>query len=1081
MQHLAEFLNHGILPFVGRDAERERIVAFWRGTFEATEMRAMLLLGEAGVGKSRLLDDAMARVAEAGGSVVHVKLYPEAAVSLVELVARALWHPGAGRTLLAEEPASSLPSITGALQRLARLRPTLVVVEDLHLLAAEAVGDFTRLLRQIGDETISLLVLARPLELAARGALEQYLVDELLLDGLSEAGCAEVWKTVTGAELGAEVRAALFEVTAGNPLALRSALRGALQRIGADRAAAATAWRSPQGRADLVRTLRRSVGLLAEGMTADLDAALLDAARRIAPLGEVFARESAAMLLDGDETILDALISGGLVATAVAPPAHLPIEPAAGPPLSFTHTLLHRELVRTARVDGERLVSVVATSPLYSLLPFSLIAAAPIAAPDADIATVRRAFNRTLQVEIAVQRSTMWRSATVVWAAAARLLEMRLGAWPRPDWEEKIVRLVHHRINLARRAAPEELPHWLDHLRWLSADASSDELMLGRLHEIANRCLLPGSDRGELARSMWLEVQSLASARPHLQATFPFVECIIALCITAGGAGDERTLRAIEEHVAELLRVTTLSAMIRSVIELKVRPQFLQLFDDEAEVAVRLAFVDGIEERIDRSDLGVWKFCMNFLSDACLVDRFEASYEAIVRFARDQGSVRSALDLEIRHLCFRAGRGDAIEGIVASLDEGLGGLREANQSAGVAPSVIPLVDALLLRGEAATARALVECHGADTSSLGHDHRTLLGLADTAEAAEAATPVTSATRASRATLDSPAPTRPLRLRDVVSVLARHVARDAAIARGTRRARMAASDRALAADTIAAVEWLLAPGRSLHALVPALLEKSTGLVDATTIEHWRRRLEAIDTGVTEPRAESSLDGPWRITMLGTIGARRGEREPRLQGARARMLLAVMVANAMLDEPLSSAEFARLVAGDATMAIENARNIQKTTVHRLREALGQDAILTDGASPRLNPAIIEVDLLHAHAHVVAAREALRSTSPMQARVAILAALAIVGTEVVFPSLFDDFIEAMREDFENDLRTTTLDVARALMREGGAADATEILRLAASALPGDGGIAELLQQSLAAVGRRADAVRVERRALDG
>jgi hypothetical protein len=1059
MQFLADFLNHGVLPFVGRASERDRVVDFWRGTFEATELRAMLMLGEAGIGKSRLLDDAMLRIVEAGGSVVHVKLYPDSAVGLLELAARALWHPNAARTLLAQEPAGTLAEVAGAVQRLSRLRPTLLVIEDLHLLAAEAVGDVARLLRQLADETLSMLLLARPVELAARGTLEPYLVDEVVLGSLSETGCAEIWEAVTGAVVGDDVRAALHDATAGNPLALRSALRGALRSAGTDPANAASTWRTTKGRADLVRTLRRSVGLLAEGMTTDLEPTVLSAARRLASLGEVFAREAAIIMLDGDDGTLNALIFNGIIATAVAPPAALPLEPSAHPPYAFTHTLLHRELVRSSSLDTIRLVRVVERAPLYSLLPFTLLASGAVTA-DLGIVAMRCAFNRTLQVEIAVQRSPVWRSADAVWSAAARVLESRLGEWPQPDWEEKIVRLAHHKINLVRRSNPAELEHWLDHLRWLSADASSDELALGRLHEIANRSLAIGARERDTISRMWLEVQSLAAARPHIQDTFPFIECIIALCIVMGD--DEGTLRVIEEHVSALLLSPSLSPRIRNAIEIKVQPQFLRLFDDDAEALVRLGFVETIDDHVDRSDLGVWKFCMDFLSDAAFVDRYEDAFKVLLRTARDQGRAQAAFDLSIRHLVFALGRGVEPTTIMASVESAIESLPRTNTVDVVAECLGRLVDAMLLCDNSGAACDLADRFALNLSALSVERRLLLRVGEPSDLAAAIA------RSSSGPV--------LRLADVVAIHAQIAARNEMVASGGARRNAESIDKALAERIGDAIEWLLAEGRSLHVFAAALTVRARTLLPARKISAWEKRVQEMAAGAVGESAANDDEGPWKVTMLGAIRARRGAREPRLQGARARMLLGVMVANEMLVEPLSSGEFARLVAGDETMAIENARNIQKTTVHRVREALGQETVLTDRASPRLNPDLVEVDILKARQHVAAARTALRSTSPMQARAAILAALAIVRSDVAFPSLYDDFIEALREDFENQLRMTSIDVARALLREGGAADATEILRAASATLPGDGEISELLQEALEVMGRRADAVRVER-----
>src|SRR5688572_18100790 len=83
-----DFFNHGTLPSVGRERERERIVEFWRlpPSQGGTELRAMLLIGEAGVGKSHLIEGALRAIEEEGGATVHIKLRPEGSASLAPLI-----------------------------------------------------------------------------------------------------------------------------------------------------------------------------------------------------------------------------------------------------------------------------------------------------------------------------------------------------------------------------------------------------------------------------------------------------------------------------------------------------------------------------------------------------------------------------------------------------------------------------------------------------------------------------------------------------------------------------------------------------------------------------------------------------------------------------------------------------------------------------------------------------------------------------------------------------------------------------------------------------------------------------------
>ena len=78
------------LPFVGRLEECSRLTAFWDRSRYADGAYLGLMTGEAGVGKSRLLQETLPAIERAGGAVVHAKLYPHSSTDIVELIGRAV-------------------------------------------------------------------------------------------------------------------------------------------------------------------------------------------------------------------------------------------------------------------------------------------------------------------------------------------------------------------------------------------------------------------------------------------------------------------------------------------------------------------------------------------------------------------------------------------------------------------------------------------------------------------------------------------------------------------------------------------------------------------------------------------------------------------------------------------------------------------------------------------------------------------------------------------------------------------------------------------------------------------------------
>ena len=196
--------------------------------------------------------------------------------------------------------------------------------------------------------------------------------------------------------------------------------------------------------------------------------------------------------------------------------------------------------------------------------------------------------------------------------------------------------------------------------------------------------------------------------------------------------------------------------------------------------------------------------------------------------------------------------------------------------------------------------------------------------------------------------------------------------------------------------------------------------------------------------------------------------------LRGVRIRTLLGLMVADCILSRPLSPEEFLRLAGGDDP-DLEHARKKKNMGVVRLREILGREAILTDEETPRLHADIVTVDLIRANELLSEVGGAIREGALVRAQPLVEEALEIIGGEVPFPTLYDDFFEAVREDFEHRLRRGLLEVARGLLAEGEASRAETLLRRAFDLLSGDEEIGETLRQALIASGNRVEAARVK------
>jgi DNA-binding SARP family transcriptional activator len=279
-----------------------------------------------------------------------------------------------------------------------------------------------------------------------------------------------------------------------------------------------------------------------------------------------------------------------------------------------------------------------------------------------------------------------------------------------------------------------------------------------------------------------------------------------------------------------------------------------------------------------------------------------------------------------------------------------------------------------------------------------------------------------------------------------------------------------------DLMRALEWLAE--RSLVPYMEPLIDAHGDLLPKKELERWRGHLATVGRKRYDKKGEDRTH--LRLSMLGaiTVGAP-GEEPQRIRGARLRTMLGLLVANRMLDKPLGHREFCQLAAG-GELDPELARKTTNQAVLRLRESIGADTVVTGTETHELNLDRVRVDLLEADRLLREAIAAERERALIRAVPALMEALELTHGEVPFPGLYDDFFEALRSDFEHRLRSAVIGVARELLREGDPVSAERVLRGAFEAMPEDEELTDLLCDTLAALGERAEAERIRMRARE-
>jgi DNA-binding SARP family transcriptional activator len=192
-------------PLLGREEERKALVGFLDAARREGRGGLLLLVGEPGIGKTRLLEEARTNIEDGGGVAVAGRGYeaelgrPYGAwmdafrsISLPPLpdalrsdLAPLLPELSADRVDL-DEPSRLYDAVVALLVHLAAAAPTAVLLDDLHWLDEPSMALLHFAVRQLADRGVAFVATARSAELddhlACRRVVQALRRDDLLVD-----------------------------------------------------------------------------------------------------------------------------------------------------------------------------------------------------------------------------------------------------------------------------------------------------------------------------------------------------------------------------------------------------------------------------------------------------------------------------------------------------------------------------------------------------------------------------------------------------------------------------------------------------------------------------------------------------------------------------------------------------------------------------------------------------------------------------------------------------------------------------------------------------------------------------------
>ncbi len=314
----------GSRRIVGREAERARLAEVWRAS-ERGRAQLLLVTGEPGIGKTRLVEELRAACARRGAATAEARSYPaEGELAYGPVVAWLRAEPLAGarerldagrRAELArllpelpqapgparpEAPAEQRRRLFDALARaiLAPGVPLLLVADDVHWADRETLQFLHYLLRAAPDAPLLVAATARREEADDPDLLSDLLtglkarerLTEVDLPRLSRAETAALAQGAGGRGLGAAESDRLFGESEGNPLFVLEALRAG--------------WTGERGGAEWITPRVQAV---IEARLAQLSEPARDLVGVAATIGREFTSDLLAAAGEADE---DALVRG---------------------------------------------------------------------------------------------------------------------------------------------------------------------------------------------------------------------------------------------------------------------------------------------------------------------------------------------------------------------------------------------------------------------------------------------------------------------------------------------------------------------------------------------------------------------------------------------------------------------------------------------------------------------------------------------------------------------------------------------------------------------------------------------------
>ena len=1105
--------------FAGREYELQELSSFAKVATDSDNLHLLWIRGEAGIGKSALISQAIDRLKEEQYVVLHVQCYPETANPITALTAGVLNSDPQLRRLVHQEIKADLHSILRAMRKIIRLRPTIFIVEDVHLLQDSEAVVLHNLVESLRNESSGIVCTARPDSSVVYQLMKEYLTHSIEMTGLDKEDIESLLKQIK-IPVNDNLLHDLLQATGGVPFTIRSIIPKLIQIIQA----------TPSIELDsLGQIIRQEASDMASGYmlsyTAGLTQEHREAACILAVLGEVFSPSAATILL-GNKEILGVLEEQGIIhhISSFQPPLYG--NPENEPLYAFSHSLLHQQLLLHAPDSSYQLLNVFESQQaVYSHTAIQHLAT--VKPEFRDGAHFLQAFKNLTGINrlvtIYAQSSTLLmelikKDLNAIYTTYSPILSGDQDLIAQLHLLEFHIRILEHLslnkdlVECSRAYLEKTEQHSTEEIARHRLKAISTSILLHARH--GRKQIMVRSNDNMPLEQYFNEVERIRHNFPHVITTYEFIICIGSLASHAtkhGPTSVNRVLPLFEEVLSDsnFRRITHTIALDKACMMLlsKLVSTLTTTEDERKYTAYKRRLTDLL-----KSTAGPLDDFAEHLSEI-IKHRITSPLRGLSALIESHAIVtphsRNYVIWRSNYLCMLSAIGiprtelkPRVDGFINILEKrstqmkATGVLIEDAAFAFMLFTSGILVDQLdwmrevaarivkndtsLLAGVMVFIQTLLYN---DIEHLAQQYRRkalpVQAVSDFYHCLECCAGTEPNQEEIIRELKGLIHYRPGSVNAVLDIRAAITLAEGIAPRMTTINLIEALRESFSEALTAALEWCLQAGAAGYAT--PLIKMAHRYLNTSDYNHWVSKFSQAE-GYSELLAQydelvdEHLDASVPLLQISaTIQVTDPEgSEKRFQGARVQRTAALIAANQLMHSPLNLSQFREIATG---MSSDSPRigNYTRTLLWRLRSVLGSESIITDGTEPpRFNTDLVKVDLFEASHHLQICDEALRKDQPRKAKEAVLEALNILGEGPVYPSLYDEFFEAARIDFELRLRERVLSTVALLRNSGDLEGTIPVLQRAQISMQGDDELEEELISVLQLSGRNTEAIKL-------